>query len=82
MDKERRSLALPDSAFHGVFLCFDLHYFIYCANIVKDKLIKIAFAAGIVSLLLGVGGKALPAGTLGCFAGILALASTKWEDGE
>ena len=31
---------------------------------------------------LGVGGKALPAGTLGCFAGILALASTKWEDGE
>ena len=50
-------------------------------NIMKDKLIKIAFAAGIVSLLLGVG-KALPAGTLGCFAGILALASTKWEDGE
>ena len=48
----------------------------------NDKLIKIAFAAGIVSLLLGVGGKALPAGTLGCFAGILALASTKWEDGE
>ena len=33
-------------------------------------------------VLLGVGGKALPAGTLGCFAGILALASTKWEDGE
>ena len=51
-------------------------------NIMKDKLIKIAFAAGIVSLLLGVGGKALPAGTLGCFAGILALASTKWEDGD
>lgn len=37
--KERRSLALPDSAFHGVFLCFDLHYFIYCANIfyVKER---------------------------------------------
>ena len=48
----------------------------------NHKLLKIAFAAGIVSLLLGVGGKALPAGTLGCFAGILALASTKWEDGE
>ena len=36
----------------------------------------------IVSAVFALGGKALPAGTLGCFAGILALASTKWEDGE
>ena len=48
----------------------------------QDNQINIAIAAGNVSLLRGVGGKALPAGTLGCFAGILALASTKWEDGE
>lgn len=51
-------------------------------NIMKDKLIRIALAAGIVSLLLGIGGKPLPAGTFGCFAGVLAFASTRWEDGN